>query len=556
MQIGGLISGLDTQALIDQLMQIEARPINIWRSQQDKLRTRKDAWRDVQSRLENLRSRIDSLLAANAFSARSVTVSEQSVVKATATPTATPASLDLNVLAVARSHRLAGLTVTDANAELKLQGSLQINGKTLTIESGDSLAEIRDKINGLADAGVRATLISNTLVLESTSTGSQSRIELGGDAEVLVGLGLTDEIDGLQASGITGTWAGAAGDELTISLSQARYLQQLTFTTSSDSGAFDYEVQYLPAGADPAKEESWMTAGSGTASAGQSVTLNLAKLTADQAVAQVRIRVKSLGNGQTSAVLSEVTLQAERNTLQAPRDAQVSVNGLLVTSSSNKLTNVSDGLTLELLSEGESRVSVNADLNPVIDRIKQFVEQYNSTYGFIQEKLAKDAALQGDGSLMRLAMDLRTRTTGPVAGTPAGELDQLALVGITTDNAGKLTVDESKLRAALETKPEQVEKLFTATREVDGREGVAVRLKNLLTVTLAASTGLIAQSQAALEDRIKDIDERIAAFERRLELRRQHLVEQFTALEKVLSTLSSQSTWLANQIKGLSSNAV
>jgi flagellar hook-associated protein 2 len=229
------------------------------------------------------------------------------------------------------------------------------------------------------------------------------------------------------------------------------------------------------------------------------------------------------------------------------------VNGLTITSASNKLTNVSDGLTLELLAEGTSHVSVSADLNPVIDRIKQFVDQYNSTYSFIQEKLGKDAALQGNGSLMRLAMDLRTRTTDPVAGTPAGQLDQLALLGITTDNSGKLIVDENKLRTALETKPDQVEKLFTATQDTDGRDGVAVRLKNLISITLATNTGLVSQSQSALEDRIEDIDERISAFEKRLELRRQHLVDQFTALEKALSTLSSQGAWLTGQIQKLNS---
>ncbi|MGE5481303.1 MAG: flagellar filament capping protein FliD [Bacteroidota bacterium] len=556
MQIGGLVSGLDTQTIIDQLMQIESRPINIWRSQQDRLRTQKDAWKDVQSRMESLRSRVDALLAANAFSARSVTVSDQNVVKATATETATPVSLDLSVTAIARAHRLAGVTASDATAALGLAGTLQINGKPLVIDTADSLSIIRDKINGLSEAGVQATLISNTLVLEAVDTGKASRIQLGGDPGILTGLGLTDAIDGMQTAGITPPWTGMQGSTLTVNLGSAKYLQQVSFTTSSASGGFSYEVEYLRAGADPNDPAAWQSADSlkGTVIAGQqSVTVDLAKATGDVQVAQVRLRVTNLTDGSTAAVLDSLTLQAEHNTLQAPADAQVVVNGLAITSASNKLTNVSDGLTLELLAEGTSHVSVSTDLNPVIDRIKQFVDQYNSTYGFIQEKLGKDAALQGNGSLMRLAMDLRTRTTDPVAGTPAGQLDQLALLGITTDNSGKLVVDENKLRTALETKPDQVEKLFTATQDTDGRDGVAVRLKNLISITLAANTGLVSQSQSALEDRIEDIDDRISAFEKRLELRRQHLVDQFTALEKALSTLSSQGAWLTGQIQKLNS---
>lgn len=430
-QIGGLASGLDTKTLIEQLMQIESRPISIWRKQQDQLRSEAGVWKDVEARLQALRDKAGALLSADAFYARRVSVSDQTVARASVTSTATTGQFEIVVTSLAKAHRIAGIRVTDVNAALGASGAMQINGVGLTVVSTDSLVVVRDKINAL-NAGVRASLIDNTLVLESTTTGSASTITVTGDASVLQSLGLD-----------------------------------------------------------------------------------------------------------------------QPTTLQSPADAQLTVNGLPITSASNRLTNLSSGLTVDLVGTGTTIVTVENDTQAVLDRVKAFVDQFNSAYGFIQEKLAKEATLQGDSTLIRLGFDLRTRVTSPVAGTPSGELDQLALVGITTDRYGRLSVDEAKFTKLLTEKPEEVRRLFQATLATDGREGVITRLDGMLRLALQTGSGVVPETQEALNDRIKDIDRQIEAFERRLELRRQHLVQQFTALEKALSAMQSQSNWLAGQIQKL-----
>ncbi len=66
-----------------------------------------------------------------------------------------------------------------------------------------------------------------------------------------------------------------------------------------------------------------------------------------------------------------------------------------------------------------------------------------------------------------------------------------------------------------------------------------------------STTGTLTQAITGRNSTISEMDESIAAWDLRLELRRTSLQQTYTALETAMSTMQSQGTWLAGQIAQL-----
>ena len=181
----------------------------------------------------------------------------------------------------------------------------------------------------------------------------------------------------------------------------------------------------------------------------------------------------------------------------------------------------------------------------------------------VWEEKAKSGMLYGDSDLRSLSSDLRFIISG-------GNMEAFRAIGITTstlysDN-GKLTLDESKLRAALETDPESVEKLFTskAGTDADGNktfDGIATNLKNVMdkyvkTLGSMDTKGILIKKAGSTSSpmsltentfykQLAEINKQISKLETRLESERDRYIKQFTSLETLISQMNSQSSWLS-----------
>lgn len=150
-------------------------------------------------------------------------------------------------------------------------------------------------------------------------------------------------------------------------------------------------------------------------------------------------------------------------------DARFKINGIELTSSSNTLTDVIQGVTVNLKDIGTSTLTVAQDTKQVADAVKAFVDQYNSTIDFINDKLqaktqsdpnSVKGALSGDTTLMRLQSSLRNMVVSRSSYTE-GKYVTLADIGVATakfvpgaaDYSGKLQLDASKLEEALKADP-------------------------------------------------------------------------------------------------------
>lgn len=363
MHITGLASGLDVDSIIEQLMALERRPLELMQQRQLELEAQKGAWRDVNTRLRNLADKFGSLKLQATYLAKSAESSNQDVLTATASHNAGMGTYKIEVERLATGVVKHSEVVSEgATKPLSVTGSVIISTGAgedvqqwaIDVGLNDSLNDIVHKINSFKNDSdkavpVSASVVANRLVLSSKATGSGSNFDVS----------LTGDL-GTKLSGFTPVPGGGL-------------------------------------------------------------------------------------------------------------DAQLRINGIEVESSSNSLADVIQGVTVNLKDVGTSTLTVAQDTKQVVDAVKAFVDQYNSTIDFINEKLqaktqsdpnSVKGTLSGDTTLMRLQSSLRNIVVSRSSYTE-GKYVTLGDIGVATakfvlgaaDYSGKLQLDTAKLEEALKADP-------------------------------------------------------------------------------------------------------
>jgi flagellar hook-associated protein 2 len=177
------------------------------------------------------------------------------------------------------------------------------------------------------------------------------------------------------------------------------------------------------------------------------------------------------GNDADAAGLSNLAYNATAANLvqtQAAEDAQLTVNGLAVTSSSNVLDNLVEGLSLTLKQETAGtpvKLGISETSEALKTSIESLVEDFNSMIGQLNdlgkasENRDQAGLLAGDATLRNFVNSVRRQITSPVPGVP-GEIRALVDIGISTQRDGTLELDGSKLNKALSEDPDAVKALF------------------------------------------------------------------------------------------------
>lgn len=223
-----------------------------------------------------------------------------------------------------------------------------------------------------------------------------------------------------------------------------------------------------------------------------------------------------------------------KNQLAEPLDAELRVDGLTVSRSSNTVTDVVPGLTLHLHGTGSATVTVALDVDRLVGQVRGFVNAYNAALERIRALGSKGATLFGDFSLQQIERQLRHLAYETVRGLDPAT-DSLYDIGISSvDRSGTLAIDESKLRTALDNRAADVAALFSSPA------GVATRLHEAVGRWLDEQWGSVSTRQRGVDAQITRITEQLQALEDRLERERARLAEQFVQLEKALAAWQSQ----------------
>jgi len=192
----GLGSGLDTDAIIKQLTDIERRPIGLIQTRQARLQQQKGVIQQINSSLLTLAGSAEKLSDDDLFSIVKVSSNDNSRVSVSATNEAAAGTFSVEVLGLAQARSLSTRSFTTLDNALALSGEIVINDKAVEIVAEDSLLDVRDSIND-ANSGVNAQILSvsatdNRLILTADVVGSKGfGIKDASSTDVLESLGFT-----------------------------------------------------------------------------------------------------------------------------------------------------------------------------------------------------------------------------------------------------------------------------------------------------------------------------------------------------------------------------
>lgn len=242
-------------------------------------------------------------------------------------------------------------------------------------------------------------------------------------------------------------------------------------------------------------------------------------------------------------------------TLSKAQSAQISVDGLLITSKTNKVEGAIEGVTLDLkaktIANEPLTVTVAEDKAGVKKQIQSFVDSYNKLIGVInaqtkvtsvgEGKAPVTGALVGDATARTLLNTIRNELVN-VQGD--GALRALTDIGITTQKDGTLAIDSAKLDKAMASNFGELSGLFT------GDKGLASRLDAKLK-PYTETGGILEQRNKAMTETIAKIDDQKETLTRRITSLQERLYKQFNAMDLLVGQLSNTSSSLLASLENL-----
>lgn len=235
-------------------------------------------------------------------------------------------------------------------------------------------------------------------------------------------------------------------------------------------------------------------------------------------------------------------------------DSRVNVDGIEVTRASNTLTDVVEGITFTLKKAdpgNATTLDVAADQSVATKAIEAFVKAYNEVDGTLKKLTAFNAdtkqasTLTGDSSARMVSSQLRNMLSGSLAEMTG--TSRLSDIGISFTDTGKLEIDNSKLTEALADPERNVAAFFTGSGEV---KGFAARVSERIDGYID-SDGLIAGRTEGINNSIKRIDKQRESLELRLEQTEKRFRAQFTALDSIIASMTTTSSFLSQQLANL-----
>lgn len=488
MRVGGIYSGMDIEAMVNKLMEAERMPLERLKQKQTLLEWKRDAYRDINSKLLELDNLMLDMKLTRTYNPKSTISSQEKAVTATASSSASNGTYDIQVTQIATRAMLVGDSIglaadgkmtTDHAGEYKFV-TYNENGTaeehTLTVSEGETLSQVLKNIEKASDGRVRAFYDESgkRVVLEATRTGKYNQAENGSEIEFT---------------------------------NNDFFTNVLNLNENSEIGGENAKFIYN--------------------------------------------------------------------------------NGLEIETPNNSYT--LNGVTFEFhnVTEGNARISVQTDVDQSFDKIMEFVNKYNEVIEAMNksqteekfrnylplseeqkkemtddqiklwEEKAKSGILRGESSIRDGMFQLRSSLQSVVDSD--GQYSLLSNLGITTSrdylSGGKLEVNEEKLKEALRENPDDVYKLFANNSTGDDR-GLIHRFDDALDGVRARIERQAGKSTSTLDNyalgkQMKEINERISDFEKRMVRVEQRYWAQFTQMEKAIARLSEQSNHLFSQFGGM-----
>ena len=525
MRLTGLSgSGIDTEALVKQLMDAERIPLDRLYQKRQLAEWRCDAYREIINKLRELKDAYfdiaksgSNLTSASGFIKYSGTSGNEYVtISGNAESTAGSHTVSIISLATAQTASSAGGVTKplkgNAVSDFNLSGKkirITLDGVTREItldnysETGSDIVS-NDRETGLQDLIDKAFGAGKIKVGydESAKKLSLDTVEDSGATRIILNSGSSE--NGLMALGFKSAASNRLNTGMTLDSLSNSFANELTF---NEEGKLELTIN--------SKEFSFDKY---TSLSGMMNTINSdpdanASIKYDEIGDKFIITAKQRGSGDNIAIeetggnffgaggAGAARIDTNSETMTQGADAKAKIDGQVVVRNSN--TFIINGTTYTLLkahadpaAESET-VSLSVDTEAIFNNIKGFIDKYNETIDLINTKLsekydrdfqpltdaqkeemsedeikkweekAKTGLLRNDSMLQDIVYGMRRALTDDIEGVDI----KLSDIGITTGDyseQGKLIIpDEAKLKAAIEKNPYAISDLFAQKADID-----------------------------------------------------------------------------------------
>ena len=238
---------------------------------------------------------------------------------------------------------------------------------------------------------------------------------------------------------------------------------------------------------------------------------------------------------------------------QTASNAAATLNGIAVSSTTNTLASIVDGLTLNLAAVTTAPVIVDVviDKDALKTTMTSFATAYSDLVKLIATDTKYDAAsrvagiLQGDSAAVGIQRQMRS-LAGAVSSASA-TFGRLSDAGFQLQSDGSMTVDATKIGNALANLPE-LKKMFSSASLTDPTaDGFGKRFR-VLTAAMLASDGSLTTRTDGLSAALTRNQKDQAHFNDRLTATEKRLRAQYTALDATMAKLNGVSSYVTQQI--------
>ena len=482
----GLISGINYGDIVNQLVQLESKPIDLLKTKKTNLQSVSAELSTLSVKLGTLQSAAKSLSSLSNFNGNTVAVTKNSsgvdLLSATADRTAVAGTTQIQVNQLAQANSIAsqGFVDDDTTGVASADGTFKFKVGTagavtsVSVTTDTTLVQLRDAINA-ANGSVSASIINDgsgsnpyRLVLTAKDSGAANSISITSNP---TSLDFTNKQIEAAYAQETNSYAGTVSSNEGTDYTGTTNKQFLVkIVTGGDPGTATYKystdggITFLGA--------------NGAAYDGTNAITTQTSLTNyidDAASSNSTNEGVQIAFGASSGTLvagDQFSIDVFNPTLQEAKDAVIDVGSLTISKSSNTISDVIQGVTLNLLQADSSStidVTVSEDTTDINSQVNSFISAYNDVISYLHDQLSFDPQnpdankakpLLGDTTAILLNQQLQNLITATVPGSSSG-LNSLAKLGVSTNtDTSEIKLDDSVFQAALAQSLTDVTRLF------------------------------------------------------------------------------------------------
>jgi flagellar hook-associated protein 2 len=534
----GIGSGLDVNGLVSKLMSVEQAPLLALDKKEATYQSKISAYGALKASASSLQSAALALKSTSLYNGMSASSSATSVVSASASTAATAATYSLEVLKKAQAQSIASQAFSSLTTDIAVA-----DGK-LKIELGTYTAQV-----GTAQVGTAQVGTAQVGTAEVGVFGDPGYVAASVDYAPA-------SVDYVPASA---DYAAASADyvaaSFTANADKTPVTIPITATTSSISDIRDainannagVKASLVYVGAEGYK----LSLTSTTTGAAYSI-----KMTALDS-SSVPLATDNTGLAKLSFnPLATTGTGKEFAVSVAAQDAELTINGIAITRSSNTISDAITGVTLTVGATGTSTLTLAKNTSSVSSALDTFVKAYNDLSSQLTSLTKYDtqnktpSLLTGDSAARGLQSALRDMIAyrRPVVGSPYSTLSDL---GVAMQRDGTLTFNTAKLATAAAASTTDMLTLFTS----DSKTSPGLAIKASATIDgLLKTNGLISSHIDGINKSIADIGNRRTTLNRRLLDIEKRYRTQFSSLDTLVASMQQTSSYLTQQLANLPSS--